>query len=150
MSDRVVDECNPDAHLTIKDVSTLCFDDKKDEGEIKDWSFCKDKYIDIVLQKVLEDHGTTLTKEPFQHESLLVDRKEKQLSQQEKRLAKKGYEREKNAARQPSYLSGSGRGNIHLQSLIFFCYILFFRTSTSGLSSANATRRRTPIKVDTS
>ncbi|XP_066155921.1 helicase ARIP4 [Euwallacea fornicatus] len=110
MSDRVVDECNPDAHLTIKDVSTLCFDDKKDEGEIKDWSFCKDKYIDVVLQKVLQAHGTSLTKEPFQHESLLVDRKEKQLSQQEKRLAKKGYEREKNAARQPSYLSGSSRG----------------------------------------
>ncbi|KAH1016986.1 hypothetical protein HUJ05_007724 [Dendroctonus ponderosae] len=111
MSDRVVDECNPDAHLTIKDVSTLCFDDKKDEGEIKDWSCCKDKYIDVVLQKVLDNHGTTLTKEPFQHESLLVDRKEKQLSQQEKRLAKKGYERDKNAARQPSYLSSSGRGH---------------------------------------
>ncbi|XP_050302168.1 uncharacterized protein LOC126740238 [Anthonomus grandis grandis] len=111
MSDRVVDECNPDAHLTMKDVSTLCFDDKKDEGELKDWSCCKDKYIDVVLQKVLDLHGTAFTKEPFQHESLLVDRKEKQLSQQEKRLAKKGYEREKNAARQPAYLSGSGRGH---------------------------------------
>ncbi|CAG9759735.1 unnamed protein product [Ceutorhynchus assimilis] len=111
MSDRVVDECNPDAHLTIKDVSTLCFDDKKEEADIKDWSCCKENYIDVVLQKVLDLHGTTLTKEPFQHESLLVDRKEKQLSQQEKRLAKKGYEREKNATRQPSYLSGVGRGH---------------------------------------
>ncbi|XP_076266100.1 uncharacterized protein LOC143199867 isoform X2 [Rhynchophorus ferrugineus] len=109
MSDRVVDECNPDAHLTIKDVSTLCYDDKYDEGEEKDWSSFKDNYIDVVLQKVLDDHGKTLNKEPFQHESLLVDRKEKQLSQQEKRLAKKGYEREKNAARQPSYMMGAGR-----------------------------------------
>ncbi|KAJ8930095.1 hypothetical protein NQ314_017140 [Rhamnusium bicolor] len=112
MSDRVVDECNPDAHLTLKDVSTLCWDDKRDEGEEKDWSFVKDNYIDVVLQKVLQKHGRTLNKEPFQHESLLVDRKEKQLSQQEKRLAKKGYEREKQAARQPAYnMLGSSRGH---------------------------------------
>lgn len=90
MSDRVVDECNPDAHLTMKDVSTLCWDDKKDEGEEKDWAHVRDNYIDVVLQKVLEKHGRALNKEPFQHESLLVDRKEKQLSSQEKRLAKKG------------------------------------------------------------
>ncbi|XP_044272177.1 helicase ARIP4-like isoform X2 [Tribolium madens] len=111
MSDRVVDECNPDAHLTMKDVSTLCWDDKKDEGEEKEWLHVKDNYIDVVLQKVIENHGRRLNKEPFQHESLLVDRKEKQLSQQEKRLAKKGYEREKLAARQPAYnfLAG-GRG----------------------------------------
>lgn len=112
MSDRVVDECNPDAHLTMKDVSTLCWDDKTDEGEVKDWSVTKDNYIDVVLQKVLEKHGKSFNKEPFQHESLLVDRKEKQLSQQEKRLAKKGYEREKQAARQPMYnMLGSSRGH---------------------------------------
>ncbi|CAG9862578.1 unnamed protein product [Phyllotreta striolata] len=112
MSDRVVDECNPDAHLTMKDVSTLCWDDKTDEGEEKDWSHVKDNYIDVVLQKVLQRYGKTLNKEPFQHESLLVDRKEKQLSQQEKRLAKKGYEREKQASRQPTYsLMGSSRGH---------------------------------------
>ncbi|CAH2007818.1 unnamed protein product [Acanthoscelides obtectus] len=111
MSDRVVDECNPDAHLTMKDVSTLCWDDKKDDGEPKDWSNVRDNYIDVVLQKVLEKHGLALNKEPFQHESLLVDRKEKQLSSQEKRLAKKGYEREKQAARQPAYsLLGGVRG----------------------------------------
>ncbi|XP_019868954.2 uncharacterized protein LOC109597651 isoform X3 [Aethina tumida] len=111
MSDRIVDECNPDAHLTMKDVSTLCWDDKKDEGEEKDWSHVKDNYIDVVLQKVLDKHGRMLNKEPFQHESLLVDRKEKQLSSQEKRLAKKGYEREKQAARQPAYsMASMGRG----------------------------------------
>lgn len=36
-------------------------------------------------------------KEPFQHESLLVDRKDKKLSQAEKRLAKRSYELEKQA-----------------------------------------------------
>lgn len=106
MSDRVVDECNPDAHLTMKDVSTLCWDDGEEVDE-KDWSTYKDNYIDVVLQKVLVQYGTRLNKEPFQHESLLVDRKEKQLSQQEKRLAKKGYEREKQAARQPTYSNAS-------------------------------------------
>lgn len=112
MSDRVVDECNPDAHLTMKDVSTLCWDDKRDDGEEKDWSHVRDNYIDVVLQKVLEKYGKSLNKEPFQHESLLVDRKEKQLSVQEKRLAKKGYEREKQAARQPMYnMLGSSRGH---------------------------------------
>nr|XP_023016446.1 uncharacterized protein LOC111505806 [Leptinotarsa decemlineata] len=112
MSDRVVDECNPDAHLTMKDVSTLCWDDKRDECEVHDYADTKDNYIDVVLQKVLERHGKGLNKEPFQHESLLVDRKEKQLSQQEKRLAKKGYEREKQASRQPPYsLMGSSRGH---------------------------------------
>lgn len=111
MSDRVVDECNPDAHLTMKDVSTLCWDDNKEDGEEKDWSHTKDNYIDVVLQKVLETLGRRLNKEPFQHESLLVDRKEKQLSQQEKRLAKKGYEREKQASRQPAYnLATMSRG----------------------------------------
>lgn len=112
MSDRVVDECNPDAHLTIKDVSTLCWDDGKDEGEEKDWSHLIDNYVDPVLKQVLTLHSTRLNKEPFQHESLLVDRKDKQLSKQEKRLAKKGYEREKQAAKQPSYgLINSVRGN---------------------------------------
>lgn len=111
MSDRVVDECNPDAHLTMKDVSTLCWDDNKEDGEEKDWSYTKENYVDVVLQKVLETLGRRLNKEPFQHESLLVDRKDKQLSQQEKRLAKKSYERDKQASRQPAYnLTTMSRG----------------------------------------
>ncbi|KAF5298194.1 hypothetical protein FQA39_LY02618 [Lamprigera yunnana] len=117
MSDRVVDECNPDAHLTMKDVSTLCFDDSE-EGELKDWSHVKDRYIDIVLQKVLEIYGDRLNKPPFQHESLLVDRKDKQLSIQEKRFAKKSYEREKQAARQPTYsLAAAARNHRPIASV---------------------------------
>jgi hypothetical protein len=38
---------------------------------------------------------------PFQHESLLVDRKDKKLSQAEKRLAKRSYELEKQASTRP-------------------------------------------------
>jgi len=103
MSDRVVDECNPDAHLSLKEVTNLCWDDDKDT-EIKDFSDSKEKYIDIVMQKILEQHSKYLSKEPFHHESLLVDRKEKKLSSAEKRLAKRGYELEKQAAAKPSYI----------------------------------------------
>lgn len=54
--------------------------------------------------------------EPFQHESLLVDRKDKKLSQAEKRLAKRSYEMEKQQVNtRPTYgyypgnTSGMGR-----------------------------------------
>ncbi|XP_055602196.1 uncharacterized protein LOC129750991 [Uranotaenia lowii] len=102
MSDRIVDECNPDAHLSMKEVTSLCYDDGED-GEIKDFSEEKDKYIDVVMQSLLENHSKKLTKPPFAHESLLVDRKEKKLSSAEKRQAQRGYELEKQAATKPSY-----------------------------------------------
>lgn len=51
MADRVVDECNPDAHLSMKEVTNLCWDDELD-SEVSDFSHAKDKYIDVVMQKV--------------------------------------------------------------------------------------------------
>lgn len=107
MSDRVVDECNPDAHLSLKEVTNLCWDDEQ-ETEIKDFNDSKDKYLDVVMQKIIESHSKSLSKEPFQHESLLVDRKEKKLSSAEKRLAQRGYELEKQAAAKPTYMYNSG------------------------------------------
>ena len=102
MADRVVDECNPDAHLSLREVTSLCWDDGE-EPEIQDFSGSVDKYTDLVARKVLELHSKALTKEPFKHESLLVDRKEKKLSLAEKRLAKRGYELEKQAAAKPTF-----------------------------------------------
>jgi RAD54-like protein 2 len=102
MADRVVDECNPDAHLSLREVTSLCWDDGEDP-EIQDFSPMKDKYIDLVTHFLLEKHSQCLTKAPFQHESLLVDRKEKKLSMAEKRMAKRGYELEKQAASKPPY-----------------------------------------------
>lgn len=102
MADRVVDECNPDAHLSLREVTSLCWDDGE-EPEIQDFSGSVDKYTDLVARKVLELHSKALTKEPFKHESLLVDRKEKKLSVAEKRLAKRGYELEKQAAAKPTF-----------------------------------------------
>lgn len=102
MSDRIVDECNPDAHLSMKEVTSLCYDDGED-GEVKDFSEDKDKFIDVVMQNLLELYSKKLTKSPFAHESLLIDRKEKKLSSAEKRQAQRGYELEKQAATKPSY-----------------------------------------------
>lgn len=102
MADRIVDECNPDAHLSMKEVTSLCYEDGVDP-EVKDYNDIIDKFQDLVTKKILENHSKSLTKEPFQHESLLVDRKEKKLSTAEKRLAQRGYEMEKQAASKPSY-----------------------------------------------
>ncbi|KAM3962874.1 uncharacterized protein ACR2FA_002969 [Aphomia sociella] len=101
MADRVVDECNPDAVLSMKEITNLCFDNDEKESEPKDLSGFKDKYIDVLMQGIISEHGNMLSKEPFQHESLLVDRKEKKLSSAEKRLAQRGYELEKKAALAP-------------------------------------------------
>ena len=96
MADRVVDECNPDAHLSMNEVTSLCYNDGIDP-EIKDFKEEIKNCKDLVATKILEFHAKTLTKEPFQHESLLVDRKETKLSQAEKRMAKRGYEMDKQA-----------------------------------------------------
>ncbi|KAL7292363.1 hypothetical protein TKK_0013965 [Trichogramma kaykai] len=104
MSDRVVDQCNPDAHLSLKEATTLSWEWEED-SEVQDFSDLKDKYHDSVVGLILEKFSALLTKEPFNHESLLIDRKDKKLSQAEKRLARRGYELEKMAANtaKPSY-----------------------------------------------
>lgn len=104
MADRIIDECNPDAHLSIKEVTSLCYEQGEDP-EIEDFSHRKDEFQDDVMQKVLVNHSSALTKPPFQHESLLIDRKEKKLSQAEKRLAQKGYEMEKQASNKTTSVS---------------------------------------------
>ncbi|XP_028164120.1 uncharacterized protein LOC114355472 [Ostrinia furnacalis] len=101
MADRVVDECNPDAVLSMKEITNLCFDNDEKESEAKDLSEYKDKYLDVLMQGIITQLWKSLSKEPFQHESLLVDRKEKKLSSAEKRLAQRGYELEKKAALAP-------------------------------------------------
>lgn len=104
MSDRVVDESNPDAHLSMKEVTNLCYDDGK-EAELKDFSDMLDKYTDVAARKIITMFSHLMTKEPFQHETLLIDRKEKKLSMAEKRLAQRGYELEKQAALKPNYMA---------------------------------------------
>lgn len=61
MADRVVDELNPDAHLSIREVSNLLYDSEPDT-EPQDFSGNKDKYIDVVIQKVLDKLSGSLSK----------------------------------------------------------------------------------------
>lgn len=62
MSDRIVDECNPEAHLTMKDVSSLCWDTEDVSESKKDYGDCLHKYEDEVIRTVIEKHGSCLSK----------------------------------------------------------------------------------------
>lgn len=106
MSDRVVDEMNPEANLTWKDVSTLV-QDNEDDPPVQDLSASAGGYSDSVLRTLSVEYSQCLTKEPFEHESLLLDRKDLKLTKFEKRLAKQSYELEKRAT-----LHG-GRSYVH-------------------------------------
>ncbi|KAH7976400.1 hypothetical protein HPB52_013137 [Rhipicephalus sanguineus] len=96
MSDRVVDEMNPEANLTWKDVSTLV-QDNEDDPPVQDLSAVASGFSDSVLRTLTMEYSHCLTKEPFEHESLLLDRKDLKLTKFEKRLAKQSYELEKRA-----------------------------------------------------
>ncbi len=106
MSDRVVDESNPDSHLSSKDISSLICEDEDDPPEeIKKFEDVGDD--DLALSTMLSRlGGRCLTKPPFAHESLLIDRREKRLTKAEKRLAERSYQMEKGARvsySRPSY-----------------------------------------------
>nr|XP_017018706.1 helicase ARIP4 isoform X1 [Drosophila kikkawai] len=176
MSDRIVDECNPEAHLSMKDITNLCHDYDSDEEVVEESSKSPSKpssptmeatklspdaadesskaaeeskkspqsedeqtkpsadvqgepmdvdetkaqngtglgvpvkkekdeevltpkvHADSIINTILELHKHCVTKEPFLHESLLVDQKDRKLSQAEKRQAHRSYELEKKAA----------------------------------------------------
>ena len=53
--------------------------------------------IFLVLARVIHRRPECLSQEPFTHESLLVDRKEKKLSRAEKRMALENFEMERSA-----------------------------------------------------
>lgn len=162
MSDRIVDECNPEAHLSMKDITNLCQDYDSDEDTVEEvnkstgdlskpgspseegskpgsanmspdasnksnngptkplddqntpkspngasHSPIKTEkndgqehavHVDGIINTILDMHRHCVTKEPFMHESLLVDQKDRKLSQAEKRQAHRSYELEKKAA----------------------------------------------------
>ena len=105
MADRIVDELNPDAHLSSREVHSLICDEEEDPAVMSDViGFAQ--YSDPVLRAVLTRFPAKLTKPPFAHESLLVDRKDNKLSRAEKRLAEKAYKLERTSKitySRPSY-----------------------------------------------
>ena len=119
MSDRVVDEANPDNYLSTKDIHSL-WDDDDLLKEIPDKPWNVEEFVkkcqklgDLVLAQVLTDLPESLSTSPWTHESLLVDRKEKKLSRTEKRIAERSYEAEKSSTisySRPSYAAFYPKG----------------------------------------
>ena len=105
MADRIVDEMNPDAHLSTRDVHSLICDEEED-AHTGDISAHARNYTDPVMQSIVARFGGKFTRPPFAHESLLVDRKDNKLSRAEKRLAEKAYKLERTSKitySRPSY-----------------------------------------------
>ncbi|XP_017266885.1 helicase ARIP4 isoform X2 [Kryptolebias marmoratus] len=105
MSDRVVDDLNPVLTFTRREVESLLHfvEEEPDPSQVQ---LQPNIIKESVLQKALHLYTHLITKQPFPHESLLMDRRELKLSSTEKKAAKKGYEEEKRASvpyTRPSY-----------------------------------------------
>ncbi|KAL6112091.1 rad54l2 [Pungitius sinensis] len=103
MSDRVVDDLNPVLNFTRKEVDSLLHFVEEEPERI---SLESKQEFETVLYEACQLYPHLITKQPFHHESLLVDRKESKLTKAEKRAAKKSYEDEKRASvpySRPSY-----------------------------------------------
>ncbi|XP_028307929.1 helicase ARIP4-like isoform X2 [Gouania willdenowi] len=105
MSDRVVDDLNPMLTFTRREVESLLHfvDEEPEPSQMK---LQPQEGLEGVLRKALHRYSHLITKHPFPHESLLLDRREQKLSNAEKKEAKKGYEEEKRASvpyTRPSY-----------------------------------------------
>ncbi|KAM8757557.1 helicase ARIP4 [Acanthopagrus schlegelii] len=103
MSDRVVDDLNPVLNFTRKEVESLLHFVEEEPGKI---FLTSPEDMEIVIYQACRLYPHLITKQPFHHESLLVDRKESKLTKAEKRAAKKSYEDEKRASvpySRPSY-----------------------------------------------
>jgi RAD54-like protein 2 len=94
MSDRVIDEIQTENHFTRTEVEKLIHFVKEDMPSA-DLSQMPNKYEDSVLVKSCMRNANYITKEPFTHESLLIDKKEYKLSEREKQLALSNYQHDK-------------------------------------------------------
>ncbi|XP_056130107.1 helicase ARIP4 [Lampris incognitus] len=105
MSDRVVDDLNPVLNFTRKEVESLLHFVEEEPNETKVSLEFREE-METVIRQACQRYPHLITKRPFHHESLLVDRKESKLTKAEKRAAKKSYEDEKRASvpySRPSY-----------------------------------------------
>lgn len=93
----------------MKEVSNLLAIDEEDPPE-KAMGDLAVEYEDQVLRYVCLQLGQCLARQPFEHESQLMDRKELKLTKTEKRMAKQSYEMDKKASvhcgRNASYYGG--------------------------------------------
>ncbi|XP_061113625.1 helicase ARIP4 isoform X2 [Conger conger] len=105
MSDRVVDDLNPVLNFTRREVESLLHfvEEEPDPARVQ---IERQNEMEEVILQACRLYPQLITKQPFHHESLLMDRKEMKLTKAEKKAAKKSYEDEKRASvpyTRPSY-----------------------------------------------
>lgn len=106
LSHRVVDELNPET--SIKEIASLLQSFNVEEAPPMQISYETLEAIPDQLVKDICTHYTSyLTKEPFQHESLLLDHKESKLTQFEKQMAFNYYQADKRAKDAPKTFCGT-------------------------------------------
>ncbi|KAK3540509.1 hypothetical protein QTP70_032473 [Hemibagrus guttatus] len=104
MSDRVIDDLNPVLTFSRREVESLLHFVEEEPEPLH--SVHPQEDMDIVLRKTCMKYPHLITKQPFHHESLLMDRQDLKLTKEEKETAKKSYENEKRASvpyTRPSY-----------------------------------------------
>ncbi|CAF1412645.1 unnamed protein product [Adineta steineri] len=96
MSDRVVDELQPQNQFTRNEVENLLHFAAEEEPAASDLiTKIDDISNDQILSLTCKQYAQSITKIPFTHESLLSDHKENQLTSAEKRRAQRHYQHEK-------------------------------------------------------
>ncbi|XP_063064925.1 helicase ARIP4-like isoform X2 [Engraulis encrasicolus] len=107
MSDRVVDDMNPVLTFTRREVESLLhFVEEEPEPAESAKLLQPGEDMELVIKHACQRYPHLITKQPFHHESLLIDRRDLRLTKSEKKAAKKGYEEEKRASvpyTRPSY-----------------------------------------------
>ncbi|XP_028407946.1 helicase ARIP4-like isoform X2 [Dendronephthya gigantea] len=96
MSDRVIDELNPEANLTKLEVMHL-FKEQGSDDEDPSLNISANAFPDPVLNYVCGTCHESILETPFKHKLQSSRKLRNILTKAEKREAKKGYEREKRA-----------------------------------------------------
>uniref|UniRef100_A0A8C7V7C1 Helicase ARIP4-like n=1 Tax=Oncorhynchus mykiss TaxID=8022 RepID=A0A8C7V7C1_ONCMY len=105
MSDRVVDDLNPMLSFTRREVESLLHF-VEEEPDVSEVQLQSRQEMEASIRQACQLYPHLVTKQPFHHDSLLVDRREMKLTKAEKKAAKKSYEDEKRASvpyTRPSY-----------------------------------------------
>ncbi|XP_041701897.2 helicase ARIP4-like isoform X2 [Coregonus clupeaformis] len=105
MSDRVVDDLNPMLSFTRREVESLLHF-VEEEPDVSQVQLQPHQEMEASIRQACQLYPHLVTKQPFHHESLLIDRQEMKLTKAEKKAAKKSYEDEKRASvpyTRPSY-----------------------------------------------
>ncbi|XP_046840398.1 helicase ARIP4-like isoform X3 [Xenia sp. Carnegie-2017] len=97
MSDRVIDELNPEANLTKQEVLNLFRDTEESDGKDEAIDIPPNHYPDLVLNHLCATCPKRICEIPFKHKKQSAHKPRNMLTKAEKREAKKGYEREKRA-----------------------------------------------------